>query len=120
MDIIDLIAKYYLNQNINTLGKINPNPKFIKPNNFKPLIPINYVSSKKIVLSTCIANQAIKKHNDKIILDILKDKNSDDNNQKPQIKWEDIVSFGIVGIGICAFYAYSGYKISLIPAQIKN
>ena len=41
------------------------------------------------------------------------------NKQKNEIKLEDVIGVGIVGLGLWALYTYSGYKISFVPFQLK-
>ena len=43
---------------------------------------------------------------------MLEEEKLNTNKQLSQIKWVDIVGFGIVGLGLWACYTYSGYKIS--------
>jgi len=89
-----------------------------KPFYINPIVPIqtNFPKHKIYGLSEFIVNEAKTKAKRKTLLDLLEDEKTQVNKQ---IKWEDVVGVGIVGLGLWALYTYSGYKISLVPPQLK-
>ena len=77
---------------------------------------IKFTNEKIYGLSDFIKNQAIKKAHNKTLLDLMEDEKTQIKKQIEKFTTENIISFGIVGLGILAFY-YSGYKIPFIPLQ---
>ena len=105
MEITNWITKCYstyANKKPLGFGFVKPTPIFTKPVYFKQIAPFKFTHN----------NEASKSSNNKTLIEMLEKEKLNTNKQLSQIKWEDIVSFGIVGLGLWAFYNYSGYKIS--------
>ncbi len=123
MEIFDIIIKYYT---IYTTKKpvtwSKPNPIVFKPNNpgfAKPFVPLKNYQPSVIELDKIIKNEQMKKHR-KTLLDLLDEEKTCTSKQIKEIKWEDVVGVGIVGLSLWAMYTYSGYKISFIPHQLNH
>jgi hypothetical protein len=120
MEITNWITKCYSTHvNKNQYVFTKPKPIFAKPVYFKPILPNKFTQNKIYDLSNFVSNETTKRSNNKTLIDMFKEEKLNTNNQTSQLKWEEIVGFGIVSLGIWACYTYSGYKIYFVHTHIN-
>lgn len=113
MEITNLVTKCYSTY-------VNKNKHvFTKPVYFKQMLPNKFTQNKIYNLSDFVTNEAIKREKKKTLIELFEEEKLNTNNQINQLKWEDIIGFSIVGLGLWAFYNYSGYKISFAHTHIN-
>lgn len=123
MEIVEIITRnysLYMNKNTLFFGKLNPT--LIKKVKFQPIYSNKFIQPKIYDLSDLIKkNESNIKVQKKILLDMFVNKQSDSdvNNKINKIKLEEIIGFGIVGIGFLALYSYSGSIFTFIPHQFQ-
>jgi hypothetical protein len=121
MNFLNTIGKYYtINKTTQPVNSLNPiilqsnNSAFSK---VKPNGPVKFYQPDILDLNKIIKNEQLKIQK-KNLVDFL-EKNSP-NKKTHELKWENIIGAGIVGLSLWAIYTYSGYKITFIPPQNKN
>jgi hypothetical protein len=119
--MFDLITKYYTFQtNKKQVTWFKPYPLVFKSTNkafVKPIYSVKFYQPNILDLEKIIKNEQMKKQK-KTLVDLFEAEKKT-NKQKNEIKLEDVIGVGIVGLGLWALYTYSGYKISFVPFQLK-